>query len=694
MGADAAEAVLTVRDLEVWYKSEEGDVVAVNRASLSIRRGACVGLAGESGCGKSTIAMAIMGHLGKAGRMTAGSIRFLGREMTELSAAEFRAVRGAKIAMIYQDAGSALNPAKTVGAQLSEVLRVHGEKSRRTIHGRMAEMLSAVGFGDASAVLGRFPHQLSGGQQQRVVIAMAFLADPELLVLDEPTTALDVTVEAEIMELLTRMRKRHGTAMLFISHNLGLLRHACDEIAIMYAGEIVEQGTPAQILDDPCHPYSRGLLACLPRLNIGRDRQVLQSIPGQVPRLSARPEHCAFRERCRDARRGICDLPQELIDAGRGRLVRCGRWTEVTKPVAPAPSGHATSERQSQGASLVELRGVEKLYEATDIFGARRKNARPVQAARDVSIVMALGETLAVVGESGSGKSTLAKIIAGLEPPTGGHVAVLGSDVTGISVEGRSSVHRRAVQMIFQNPDSTLNPAHSIGFILARAVRRLGGAGGSGVDSEVDRLLDLVRLPRVIKSMTAHQLSGGQKQRVAVARAFAGSPALVIADEPTSALDTSVKIAILDLLRGVQRRTGAGLIFISHDLAVVRYIADRVAVMYRGEVVEIGTCDDIFAPPYHPYTEALLAAIPRIEGAPVRHPARTAAAMEADLDLGGCVFAARCGRRLPGDRCHRVRPPQQHAGNGHIIRCHIAVTDLRAAPSAFTVAASRSELDQ
>lgn len=683
MGAETEEVVLTISDLEVWYRSQEDDVLAVNRASLSIRRGACMGLAGESGCGKSTIAMAIMGHLGRAGRMTGGSIQFLGREMTQLSAVELRATRGAKIAMIYQDAGSALNPVMTVGAQLSEVLRVHGETDRGAIHDRMAEMLNAVGFGDAKAVLSRYPHQLSGGQQQRIVIAMAFLADPVLLILDEPTTALDVTVEAEIMELLARMRKRHGTAMLFISHNLGLLRHVCDEIAIMYAGEIVEQGIPGQILDQPTHPYSQGLLACLPRMDIARTRQALHSIPGQVPRLLARPVQCAFLERCPHMRRGICDLPQQLADAGHGRLVRCSRWTEIVKPAPPEAAEPTTSHQQRQGAPLVELRDVGKHYETIGIFGSPAENGAPVQAARDVSILMAPGETLAVVGESGSGKSTLAKIIAGLELSTSGHVAVLGNDVSGVPVEGRSAMHRRAVQMIFQNPDSTLNPAHSIGFILGRAVRGLGGVSGSGVDDEVDRLLDLVRLPRTVKGMTANQLSGGQKQRVAVARAFAGSPALVIADEPTSALDTSVKVAILELLRSVQQRTGAGLIFISHDLGVVRYIADRVAVMYRGEVVEIGTSDEIFAPPYHPYTEALLASIPRIEGSPPHRQARPVLTVEADSAPSGCAFAARCGRRLPGDLCYHVRPAQHDAGSGHLIRCHIPVTDLRAVPSVF-----------
>ncbi|MCC7281363.1 MAG: dipeptide ABC transporter ATP-binding protein [Acetobacteraceae bacterium] len=663
--AAESDIVLEADGLEVRYAADGADVLAVADVSFRLRRGECLGLVGESGCGKSSVAMAVMRHLGARGRISSGCIRFHGQDMAGLSPAALRAVRGKRIAMIYQDSQSALNPTLRIGAQLREVLAELPGAEAGAIAQRITEMLRAVGIADPDGVLGRYPHQLSGGQQQRVVIAMAFLAEPDLLILDEPTTALDLTIEAQVVELLARMRDAHRTTMLFISHNLGLVRRLSDRLAVMYAGQIIETGATGDVLDAPRHPYTQGLLGCIPRLDRGHADYRLESIPGQVPRLHDAPARCAFLERCRHARAGICDRPIPLRGEGDGRMLRCARWPDLDPmPDAPGAAAHASVPMGRDGAPVLVLDQVSRIYEVRRFLGLGK--AIRVGANRSVSLTLGPGETLGVVGESGSGKSTLARLVMGLDLPSGGHITVLGDDVTGVVVERRSAGTVRGVQMVFQNPDSTLNPAHTVGFILGRAVSRLGStAGRRQREAEIDRLLELVRLPREVKRMSAASLSGGQKQRVAVARAFAGRPRLVVADEPTSALDTSVKTAILELLLAAQRESDTALIFISHDLRVVRYMADRVGVMYAGRIIEMGSADALFAAPCHPYFAALLATLRHAEKA-------QAAPLPEDPAAGngaGCAYAPRCPLAIAGV-CDRLPPPSQAPAPGRVVFCH------------------------
>jgi peptide/nickel transport system ATP-binding protein len=678
MSVDESHPVLAIEDLEVRYRTGKTEVIAVSDLSLTLRAGGSLGLVGESGCGKSTIAMAITRYLGSRGRISKGRILFRGEDLRAMDKRTLQNLRARRIAMIYQDASTALNPTMTLGGQLAEVLELQGMSDAATVRATLVDMLTSVGIPDPAGTLTRYPHQISGGQQQRVVIAMAFLSKPELLILDEPTTALDVTVEAEIMTLLAEMRVRHGTTMLFISHNLGLVSRVCDEVAVMYAGQVVEHGPTRQVLREPRHPYSRGLIACLPRLDAGRDSYRLASIPGQVPRLETPPQACTFFDRCEFATAG-CKRFIPLEPMSGGGSIRCARWTEIEPDIAkPGPIADAAKLPESS-QPVLSLDRISKTYELRKFLDLSGRRAVRIPANREVSLDLQPGETLGIVGESGCGKSTLARIIMGLDMASGGRVVLLGEDVTSRTVELRNREQVRNVQMIFQNPDSTLNPSHTVGFILDRAVRKLGMVGGKAArQAEVDRLLDLVRLPRTVAQTTASRLSGGQKQRVAVARAFAGQPALVVADEPTSALDTSVKTAILELLLSVQRDSGTSLVFISHDLAVVRYIADRVGVMYLGRVVEIGRADEVFAPPYHPYTKALLEAVPSLDPDVVQHRLVLQDEAGKPSPALGCPFAPRCTHAIEGV-CAEIEPPLRESLPGHVIRCHLTLDQLRSA---------------
>ena len=607
MAADPVLPVLSIENLQVRYRTGDDELLAVAGLSLAIRKGESFGLVGESGCGKSSVAMAIMRHLGPRGRIAGGRVLFRGTDLAGLPEAELRRLRGKRIAMIYQDAMAALNPSMRIGNQLAEVLQELGGLDAPAIRARVLAMLESVGIADPAGTAGRYPHQVSGGQAQRAVIAMAFLAEPDLLLLDEPTTALDVSVEAQVMTLLEEMRSTRGTTVLFISHNLGLVRRMCDTVGVMYAGQIVERGPASLILAAASHPYARGLLACLPRLDAGRGEYRLNSIPGQVPRLHAMPSTCSFADRCADAVPGRCDRPQAMEWIAPRHAVRCVRWDEVRQAAAAAPPPEP-GPLQTSVSPVLALRDVGKTYDIAGPLGIG--TAARVRANDGISLDLRQGETLGIVGESGSGKSTLARIVIGLELPSGGHITLLGDDVTAAGIAARSAGQVSAVQMVFQNPDSTLNPSHTVGFILDRAVHKLGRAGNAAARRrEVERLLDLVRLPREAMRMRAARLSGGQKQRVAVARAFAGRPKLVVADEPTSALDTSVKTAVLELLLSVQREAGTAMIFISHDLALIRYVADRVVVMHRGRIVESGPTAQVFANPTDAYWAGLLAAV-------------------------------------------------------------------------------------
>ena len=557
-----------------------------------------------------------------------------------------------------------------VGAQIAEVYRFHGGLSKADALERARAALERVAMPDPAETLRRYPFQLSGGQQQRVVIAMALAGEPRLLVLDEPTTGLDATVEAEVLDLIAELRERIDASILLISHNLGLVARMCKRVGVMYAGRIVEDGPARDLLTDPRHPYTMGLLRCVPRFGMRKDQAGLVPIPGFLPRLGSELAGCVFSPRCELATDRCRESEPELdhwSDPERARRARCYYSDKVPgmRAAAALPVPGAAAAPSAAGA--LEISNLGKIF---------KDGRRRIVAVNDVSFAVAPGEILGLVGESGSGKTTLAGCVTGLLKSDGGSIR-FGGDELSRSVAQRNFDKLCAIQMVFQNPDSTLNPAWSAGAILSRAVNRLGGLRGAACRARVEDLASRVRVEPQHLEAKPGELSGGQKQRIAIARAFAGSPTLVICDEPASALDVSVQASILNLLADLQASGGISYIFISHDLAVVRYLADRIAVMYLAELMEIGGAEAVFTPPQHPYTEALMSAIPTIDFA---HPRRRiplhGAVPSLSAPPSGCRFHTRCHRML-GAVCVEQEPPWRDVGEGHAYRCHIPADELR-----------------
>jgi peptide/nickel transport system ATP-binding protein len=581
---------------------------------------------------------------------------------------------------------SCLNPVMTVGAQLMEVPITHAGAGQEEARQRALEILTEVALPDPAAVLERYPHQLSGGQQQRVVIGMALMADPELLIMDEPTTGLDVTIEAAILELVAELRARHGMALLFISHNLGTVLRVSDRVGVMYCGELVEEGPITEVFSDARHPYTRGLLSCLPRPDAGRGAVSLTPIPGQMPAFPQQHDGCVFAMRCSEMREPDCTtgtIPATAVPVHKAHQVRCVRSEELPPWVREL---HGEGEALPPGNGrppLLEITELQKLYQSHGGLVPWRSRAEPVRALDGVTMSARKGETLAIVGESGCGKSTLAKVMTGLEGATNGSVRLGGVEIAETAVENRPQDLKKSLQMVFQHPDGTLNPSHTVGFAIGRSLRRLATEPAGGIRQAVARLLHIVNLPEQFARRLPRQLSGGQKQRVAIARALAGNPELVVADEPVSALDVSVQASIINLLLEIQQEHETTMIFISHDLAVVRYLADHVAVMYLGRIMEFGTVEDVFEPPYHPYTEALLSSAPVADLA----ARQRRIILEGDIPSStevtkGCPFHSRCPRKL-GDICEDTPPPEHRMKDGHRIACHIPLDTLREVEPVF-----------
>ena len=671
--------ILELKNVGISYMVRAGELKVIPDVSLTLHEGEALGLVGESGCGKSTLAYAIMRYLGGAGRLAKGQILFEGRDMGKMSDAELRQIRGSRMAMVYQDPMSSLNPVIPIGRQLMEVPMVHGGAGEAEARSRALQMLHEVKLPDPETLFNRYPHQLSGGQQQRVVIAMALMSEPSLLVMDEPTTGLDVTVEAAVLDLVATLRHKHNTAIVFISHNLGTVVRICDRIGVMYAGELVEEGPIREVFRDPCHPYTRGLLNAIPSLNADKHSRPLSAIPGQVPPILARPKGCVFAPRCIYVEPGRCTTkPIDTVLYGETGLhrVKCARVRELPGHArAVAANGNAPHANGAESEPLLSVGGLAKAYhQSGSVFGG---SGYEVHAVDGIDLVAGRGTTLAIVGESGCGKSTFAKVLTGIEQATGGTVKLAGAEIGQTKVEARDDTLKRAIQMVFQNPDSTLNPSHSIGYVLQRAIRKLRRVNGSEARAETEALLETVNLPTEFAGRKPRQLSGGQKQRVAIARALAGEPELILADEPVSALDVSVQAAIINLLVDIQQKRGSTLLFISHDLSVVRYLADHVAVMYLGKVMEFGRVTDVFAPPYHPYTEALMSAVPIADPEVKRERIILEGAIPSPTERPkGCPFATRCHRKL-GPICDERVPPEQRTEHGHRIACHIPMEELR-----------------
>ncbi|MFO7632273.1 MAG: ABC transporter ATP-binding protein, partial [Caldilinea sp.] len=642
--------ILEVRDLTVAYQTRKSVVEALRDVSFDLHNGEALGIVGESGCGKSTLGWSIVNFLGANGFIRNGSIRFEGEELVGRSNAELQRLRGNRIAMVFQDPMQALNPSLRLGEQMREVLTYHQQMSVEEATTHCIQTLERVHMPDAAGVLDRYPHQISGGQQQRVVIAMALLNNPSLLIMDEPTTALDVTVEATVLDLVAELRHTLDTAIVFISHNLGVIARICDRVAVMYAGEVVEQATVREIFHNPRHPYTQGLIRCVPRLGADKTSSVLYPIPGRVPRPDERPDGCLFSTRCQYVEDRCRAEPPALRMLPGGTNVRChfaeqidpGAWTPPAEAeIAPQSSSPVDAEVLLSGEHLKKYYRVPGASLAS-IFGLGEK--KYVKAVDDVSFVVRKGTTLGVVGESGSGKSTLVKSIIGLEGIDGGAMEFMGIDIHS-ELSKRTLDTIRELQMVFQNPDSTMNPSYTVGQQIARPLERFKTVPRSQVRDEVIRLLRAVRLNRTYYDRYPRQLSGGEKQRVGIARALASQPNLVLCDEPVSALDVSVQAAILNLLMEVQAENNATMIFIAHDLSVVRFIADDVAVMYLGHIVESGPVEALYSPPYHPYTEALLSAVPvpdpDVQPSRIRLEGNVPSAIDPP---SGCRFHTRCPR--------------------------------------------------
>ena len=679
--------VLKVENLEVTYSTRLGRVKAVRDVSFEIWPGDATGLVGESGCGKSTLAFAIMNHVARNAAVTGGRILFRGEDMVQKRGRQLDRIRGNLIAMVYQDPMAALNPSLRIGPQLTEVLLKHRAASGDEAWSECIGMLERVHMPDPSAVMERYRHQLSGGQLQRVVIAMALLTNPALLVMDEPTTSLDVTVEAGILDLIEELKRESGVTILFISHNLGVISRVTDRVAVMYSGELVEQGSVEDIFRAPQHPYTVALLGCVPKIAAGRRPGNVQPIRGRVPALHEAPAGCVFEPRCNRARERCRVEHPAFARSSERNLVRC------FFPGGPDPSESAASRTAPIDAEpppveegpILEIEGVRTYYHAQDaglgVIGGRRAK-RFVKAVDDVTLTARKTTTVGIVGESGCGKSTLAKCIAGLESPNAGTMEFIGVDVARI-VEQRPVELLKELQMIFQNPDSTLNPKRTVAEAIARPLQLFGTVSGAGIRDEVVRLLEAVRLGEGYLDRLPRQLSGGEKQRVALARAFAGRPTLVLCDEPLSSLDVSVQAAVMNLLLEFQRNFETTMLFISHDLSVVYQFCDSVAVMYLGRICEVGPTEALFGPPYHPYTEALLSAVPIPDPSVERTEIRLAGTVPSALEPpSGCRFHTRCPRKL-GPICERESPPWRQVTKEHRICCHIGTEELRAVEPVF-----------
>jgi len=673
-----AKPIIEIENLSISFFTKRGEIPAVMDFSCTVMPGEAMGIVGESGCGKSTVSLGIMRDLSNVGKIVGGRIKFQGRDMGDMSEAELRSIRGNKIAMIYQEPMASLNPAMKIGQQLMEVPIIHEKVSKEEAYERSLAMLKAVRLPDPPRMMNSYPHQLSGGQQQRIVIAMALLSKPALLLLDEPTTALDVTVEAGIVELVKGLGEEFGTSMIFVSHNLGLILETCDRITVMYSGEAVETGKIRDVFDRMRHPYTQGLFRSIPLPGADKNSRPLVAIPGQLPLPHERPKGCNFGPRCHHFVEGLCnaaEIPMIEVAGHDGHYSRCVRFNEIDWEALP-PNATAAKEPVKPGAPMLNIEDLKKYYKvaANEIFGGAE--AKTVKANETISFVARESETVAIVGESGCGKSTLAKILLGLETATEGGVTLGNRQIAGTPIEKRDVETISSIQMVFQNPFDTLNPSHSVGSQIIRTLEKFGvGKTVAERRQRMLELLDLVKLPRAFETRMPRQLSGGQKQRIGVARAFAGMAKVVVADEPVSALDVSVQAAVTELLMDIQRKNKTTMLFISHDLSVVRYIADRVVVMYLGHIVEQGTTDQIFQPPYHPYTEALLSAIPIADTSVVKKHV----VLEGDIPSAmnppsGCPFQTRCNYKklVPGDLCEREVPPVRDLGGGHQVKCHLS----------------------
>ena len=668
-------AVQKINNLTIGFQSQKGEQISIlKNISTSINQGETVGIVGESGSGKSTLALAMMGYV-KQGLFTiSGECMFHSNNLLEMSNKELENIRGRKIAMIPQNAGQSLTPNLKIGYQIDEALRLHTDLKQSERDEKISELLNKVRLPSPETMAQRYPHELSGGQQQRVAVAMALAGSPELLLLDEPTTGLDVTTQAHVLELLNLIAKDTGTSMVYVSHDLGAIAQVSDRVIVMYSGEIVLDGPVRSILKNPIHPYTFGLLKSIPKLT---SPGLPNSMSGSQPQPGSIKNGCSFYERCEFADDN-CKANSPILEfiENLNTSVRCFKHNELLN-LNKSDSQYVKSiKNKILKNEILDLSNVSISYAKQKFLEQLLNKINDDNpTVNDININIDKGETLALVGESGSGKSTILKSIAGLLKTKDGNIKFDKDKILSNDLRQRDSTFLRAIQLIFQNPDESLNPNHTVEEIISQPLRLYFGLKGQDLKEKIIEVLDKVRLGEFYLTRYPRQLSGGEKQRVAVARAFAAKPDIILCDEVTSALDVSVQAAVLNLLQELKEDFGTTYIFVSHDLAVVRAISDRVAVLYQGRLCEIGPSKNVYKFPSHPYTEVLLGAV--LEPDPDIKPKLVAEdIVEEKPPENGCSFQGRCPRIL-GDICKNEVPPWQTCENGNSIRCHIKMDDLK-----------------
>ncbi|MCU4742458.1 ABC transporter ATP-binding protein [Halobacteria archaeon AArc-m2/3/4] len=699
----ASDPLLDVENLHTHFRTDEGTVRAVDGASFTVGEGEIVGIVGESGSGKSVTGRSIIG-LESPGEIVEGSITFDGTELTDASPATRRRLRGTSISMVFQDPNTTLNPVFTVGEQIQESLKVHADPDRQRLleylgvplfrsrsewsgyRERAIELMEQVGIADPGDRIDDYPHEFSGGMRQRVMLAIALAAQPDLLIADEPTTALDTTTQAQILERLRELRETFGTAVLLITHDLGVVAETCDRVVVLYGGEVMEAGPTDRVLTEPSHPYTRGLLECLIEADDHGSR--LSAIDGLVPDRFGSEPGCPFASRCDHAVDECRTVDPPVVDVGDDRRVACGELDRVRRRTESddgetTVSGHASREgvvprllafdgdgidpdTDPHEHPVLELEGVSKTYDTTDSTLERLRSGRQLLRAVDgVDLAVEPGETVGIVGESGSGKSTIVRLLTGLEEPTDGEVRLDGTSVG--SVDERTREQLADVGVVFQDARSSINPRLTVAEAIAEPLVEAGWDEDRR-ERRIEELLELVELAPEYAQRRPHQLSGGQLQRVAIARAIALEPRLLVLDEPVSGLDVSIRAKILNLLADMRDRLGLTTVVISHDLDVVTHLADRVLVTYLGRVVERGPAETLCDRPSHPYTKALYDAIPSVTGS------ETARALAGEIPSpvnrpGGCAFHTRCPMAEP--ECEAEDPAVTRVGEARS-RCHFA----------------------
>jgi len=679
-----AQIPLQIEDLSISFLSRKGWIPAVRHLEFDVHSGESYALIGESGSGKSTVAFAVLNYLAANGSVTSGQILYHGENLLTKSHEELQNIRGKQISMVFQDPHTSLNPAYTIGEQLIETIRRHEKLDRRQAESTAARLLEAVQLPDPKRLIALYPHQLSGGQKQRVVIAQALSCRPEILILDEPTTALDVTTEIRFLDQLAVLRRQFQTAFLYITHDLGIVARIADRIGVIYAGQLVEEGSREDIYRHPAHPYTMALMQSIPNIRI--KSQKMDAIPGRMPSLLDLPQGCIFHPRCRHAADNCINARLTMFEVSPGHRTACPRWRDLPDVVRlqPASGGQLATAKAKSDRVQLQADHVRSYYINRPALAARFLGRHPqkIRAVEDVTFDLRPGETFGLVGESGCGKSTLGRVVVRLQHLTAGKITFQSRDL--MDYHTRDKSFRQKLQIIFQNPDSSLNPRHKVKTILGRPLRLFGLTSNEAeLKQKCEELLNMVRLGPAFLHRFPHEMSGGEKQRVAIARAFASEPDFIVCDEVTSALDVSVQASVANLLIELQEKFHTSYLFISHDLNIVRQLSDRIAVMYLGRFVEVGNTEQIFQPPYHPYTQALLSAVSLPElGQTYQKVMLEGVVPSAANPPSGCVFHTRCPQKL-GNVCQQQPPTLREIAPGHFLACHIPIDQLEQQEAVF-----------